>query len=115
MSIVDLSGRAVRRPRRLSSVGQSDALVMRRSSVRFRQAAPREVPGQPWVSGSAALCGLGRRGAMRGDPGFCIFTYQVPDFSESVFDGLTLIVVWRLHGVCRPEADSGRKGHREPL
>jgi hypothetical protein len=27
-------------PRRLSSVGQSDALVMRRSSVRFRQAAP---------------------------------------------------------------------------
>jgi hypothetical protein len=27
-------------PRRLSSVGQSDAFVMRRSSVRFRQAAP---------------------------------------------------------------------------
>ena len=41
-----LDRRAAQRSRHLSSVGQSDALVMRRSSVRFRQAAQRAYAGK---------------------------------------------------------------------
>src|SRR5690242_16445814 len=40
---------------RFSSVGQSDSLVMNRSSVRFRQAAPRITTGQaPFSPASGA-------------------------------------------------------------
>jgi hypothetical protein len=43
--------------RRLSSVGQSDALVMRRSGVRFPEAAPQELR-RCIVLGARCVCGL---------------------------------------------------------